>query len=122
MAEAFLRKYAGDKFDVYSAGLEATGVHPLARTVMEEIGFDMSSHHSKDVGQFLGSAHFGYVITVCAKAESQCPIFPGSSIRLHWPFDDPAAFEGTEEEKLQRFRDIRDQIDARIKAWLEEIL
>jgi arsenate reductase len=121
MAEAFLRKYGGDRFEVYSAGLEPTGLHPLAKRVMEEIGFDMSGHQSKDLKQFLGTAHFGYLITVCAKAEATCPIFPGASIRLHWPFDDPAAFEGTEEEKRNKFRVIRDGIEEKIKSWIEEV-
>jgi arsenate reductase (thioredoxin) len=121
MAEAFLRKYAGDRFDVFSAGLEPQGINPIATMVMEEMGFDLKGQHSKDVGQFLGHAHFGYVITVCAQAESRCPIFPGASIRLHWPFEDPAAFQGTEEQKLNKFREIRDQIRMRIESWLQEI-
>ncbi len=118
MAEAFLRRYGGDKFDVYSAGLEPTEIHPFAKQVMEELGFDMTGHRSKDLQQFLGKTHFGYLITVCARAEEQCPIFPGVSLRLHWPLADPAAFEGTEVEKLEKFREIRDQIHERIKLWL----
>ncbi len=118
MAEAFLRRYAGDKFDVYSAGLEPTQIHQFAKQVMEELGFDMTGHRSKDLQQFLGKTHFGYLITVCARAEEQCPIFPGVSFRLHWPLEDPAAFEGTEEEKLDKFREIRDQIDEQITLWL----
>ena len=121
MAEAFLRKYSGDRFEVHSAGLEPTGLHPLAKRVMEEIGFDMSGQESKDLKQFLGTSHFGYLVTVCAKAEATCPIFPGASIRLHWPFDDPADFEGTEKEKLNKFRDIRDGIEEKIKSWIEEV-
>ena len=95
-------------------------IHPLATRVMKEIGFDLSGQQSKDVRQFLGHEHFGYVITVCAQAESRCPIFPGASIRLHWPFEDPAGFEGTDEQKLNKFREIRDQIRTRIDAWLRE--
>jgi arsenate reductase (thioredoxin) len=121
MAEAFLREYAGDRFEVFSAGLEPQGINPFARKVMEEIGLDLSGQHSKGVRQFLGHGHFGYVITVCAQAESQCPIFPGASIRLHWPFEDPAAFQGTEEQKLNKFREIRDQIHVRIESWLREL-
>lgn len=120
MAEAFLRKSAGDLFETYSAGLEPTGLHPLAKKVMEELGFDMSGHQSKDLKQFLGKIHFGYLITVCANAEATCPIFPGASIRLHWPFEDPAAFEGTDEEKLAKFREVRDKIAAQIESWLNE--
>ena len=120
MAEAFLRRYAGDRFEVFSAGLEPQGINPFARKVMEEIGFDLSGQYSKDVAQFLGHFHFGYVITLCAQAEERCPIFPGASIRLHWPFEDPAAFRGTEEQKLNKFREVRDQILVRIESWLQE--
>jgi arsenate reductase len=121
MAEAFLRSYAGEKFEVFSAGLEPEEINPFAKKAMEEIGFDLEGQHSKDVGQFLGHAHFGYVITVCSQAECRCPIFPGASMRLHWPFEDPAAFQGTEEQKLNKFREIRDQIRMRIESWLREV-
>jgi arsenate reductase len=87
---------------------------------MEEIGVDMSGHTSKALAQFMGRVHFGYLITVCSRAEEKCPIFPGMGIRLHWPFDDPAEFEGTPEEKLVRFRQVRDQIKERILEWLVE--
>ena len=121
IAEAFLRKYAGDRFEVHSAGLDPTGLHPLARKVMEELGFDMRNHVSKDLREFLGKTHFGYLVTVCAGAEATCPVFPDAGIKLHWPFDDPSAFQGTEEEKLAKFRVIRDQISARIQSWLNEV-
>lgn len=121
MAEAFLRKYAGDRFDVFSAGLEPHGINPFARKVMGEIGLDLSGHSSKDVTEFLGTTHFGYVITLCDHAESRCPIFPGASIRLHWPFEDPAAFQGQEEDKPNKFREIRDQLRVRIESWLSEL-
>jgi arsenate reductase (thioredoxin) len=120
MAEAFLKRYGGDQFDAYSAGLEPTELHPLARKVMEEIGFDMNEHRSKDLRQFLGKTHFGYLVTVCARAESECPIFPGVAVRLHWPFEDPASFEGSEEENTNKFREIRDQIRERVKLWVKE--
>ncbi len=120
MAEAFLRHYAGDRFEVYSAGLEPRGINPYTIRVMEEIGYDLKDHSSKAVAQFLFREHFGYVITVCARAEANCPIFPGVPKRLSWPFDDPAAFEGSEGEKLAKFREIRDQIDAQVQAWLRE--
>jgi arsenate reductase len=119
MAEAFLRQYAGDRFVVYSAGLEPKGIHPFTRQVLAEIGLDMSSQTSKDLGQFLGKVHFGYLITVCANAEQRCPIFPGLGTRLHWPFDDPAAIGGNETERLAGFRRVRDEIAARIQAWLQ---
>ncbi len=118
MAEAFLRRHAGDRFEVYSAGLEPKGIHPLTRQVMAEKGCDLAGHYSKDVFEFLGKLHFGYIITVCSNAEQRCPIFPGIAQRLYWPFDDPAACTGTDEEKLAEFRRVRDQIEARILAWL----
>jgi arsenate reductase (thioredoxin) len=121
MAEAFLKKYAGDKFDVYSAGLEPGEINPYTKKVMEEIGFDLSDHHSKGLKEFMGKMHIGYLITVCSNAEEKCPFFPGIAKRLHWPFDDPASFEGTGEEKLAKFREIRDQIKEKIQSWLEEI-
>jgi arsenate reductase len=120
MAEAFLRRYAGDMFEVYSAGFEPKGINQYTIKVMEEIGYDLSTHTSKTLKQFLGQVHFGIVITVCIKAEELCPTIPGVGTRLYWPFEDPAAFEGSEEEKLNKFREIRDQIDEKIKNWLKE--
>ena len=120
MAEAFRRRYAGDHFEVYSAGLEPKGINPYTVQVMNEVGIDLSQHTSKDVFQFLGRVSFGYIITVCSNAEARCPIFPGISFRFYWPFEDPAALEGTAEEKLAKFREVRDQIDQRIRAWLIE--
>lgn len=118
MAEALLRQLAGDRFEVYSAGLEPKGVHPLTRQVLAEIGIDSRDQTSKDLAQFLGRVHFGYVITVCANAEARCPIFPGVGVRLHWPFDDPAAAEGSNEERLAVFRRVRDEIEAQVRTWL----
>ena len=120
MAEAFLRKYAGDKYEVYSAGLKAQGIHPKTIQVMKEIGIDLSEQESKSLKKYLGKKHFGYLITVCARAEEECPIFPDVSTRLYWPFDDPRAAEGSEEEILNKFREVRDQIEKRIKEFLEE--
>ena len=122
MAEAFLRKYAGDRFEVYSAGLEPQEIHPLTIQVMEEIGFDMSQHTSKPLSQFLGRLHFGYIITVCSRAAEKCPIFPGMGTRLSWPFDDPASYEGTPEEKLDKFREVRDAINRRIINWVDNLV
>ena len=121
MAEALLRKYAGDRFEAYSAGLEPKGVNPHTVRVLDEIGIDTSQHRSKSLREYLGQVNFGYLITVCSDAEQNCPIFPGVSVRLHWPFEDPAKFEGTHEEKLAKFREVRDQISARLKAWLVEM-
>jgi arsenate reductase (thioredoxin) len=121
MAEAFLRKYANDHFEAHSAGLEPKALNPLTVRVMEEAGFDMSEHRSKGVGDYLGKVHFQYLITVCDDADKNCPtVWPGVNQRLHWSFEDPAKFEGTDEQKLAKFRQVRDQIDARVKTWLAE--
>jgi arsenate reductase len=89
---------------------------------MEEIGYDLSGQRAKDVSEYLGRQHFGYLITVCAHAEAHCPrTFLGVSERIHWPIEDPAAFQGAEEETLERFRQARDEIAGRIEAWLEEL-
>ena len=120
MAEALLRKLAGDRYEVHSAGLEPTVIHPLTVKVLEEIGIDASKQYAKPLTDYLGKTHFSYLITVCSKAEERCPIFPGVGQRLHWPFEDPAAFEGSEEEKLAFFRSIRDQIQAKVQHWLSE--
>jgi arsenate reductase len=120
MAEAFLRHYAADQFEVCSAGLEPKGIHPLTIQVMQEIGLDLSGQYSKNVTEYLGKMHFGFVVTVCSDAEERCPsIFPGISQRLHWAFEDPAAFQGSDEARLEKFRQVRDQIDTQIRAWLE---
>jgi arsenate reductase len=122
MAEAFLKRYAGDTFDVQSAGLEPKGINPCTVRVMAEVGYDMSGHRSKSLREFMGHTHSRYVITVCGHADAYCPQGLWSSgQKLHWPFDDPAAFVGSDEEKLAQFRLIRDQIDQKILAWLKEI-
>jgi arsenate reductase len=121
MAEAFLRHYAGEQLDVHSAGLVPTGIHPLTIRVMEEAGLPVNAHTSKGVNVYLGKVHFQYLITVCDEAEKNCPtLWPGVNQRLHWTFADPAAFQGSEDEALARFREIRDQIDQRIRQWLAE--
>ena len=119
MAEALLTKLADDKFDVFSAGLEPKDVHPMTIRALDEIGIDWSKARSKTLTEYLGKIHFGYLITVCSRAEEKCPIFPGMGQRLHWPFDDPAAFKGSEEEQLAAFRTVRDQIEVKIMAWLQ---
>lgn len=122
MAEAFLREYAGDRFEAYSAGLEPKGINPYTIRVMEEIGLSLGRHHSKALSEYMGQVHFGYMITVCADAEEKCPsVFPGMGQRLHWGFEDPAAFVGSDDDTLHEFRQVRDQIDEQIKAWLVEL-
>ena len=120
MAEAFLRKYAGDHFEVYSAGFDPKGINPYTTKVMNELGIDISSQRSKALTEYLGKIHFGIIITVCSKAEKNCPTMPGISTRLHWAFEDPASFQGTEEQKIVKFRETRDKISDKIKEWLKE--
>ena len=110
MAEGVLRHVAGDLFDVYSAGSKPAGhVHPKAISVMKEIGIDISGHTSKHMNEFLDHK-IDTVITVCGKADQACPMFPGQVNRYHWGFDDPAHATGSEEEVLDVFRHVRDQI------------
>jgi arsenate reductase len=121
MTEAFFEKYGGDVMEAYSAGLEPTIVNPYAIRVMQEIGVDISGKRSKNFREFLGRVQFGYVIGVCKKVENQCPtIFPGVRNCLAWPFEDPAAFEGTDEEKMEKFREIRDQIEKKVRTWVAD--
>ena len=121
MAEAFLKKYAGDRFEVLSAGYEPQEINPLTRQVMAEKGFDLSGHYSKGPGEFLGKVNIRYLIIVCGNAEQRCPkTFPGVLFRFFWPFEDPSAASGTEDEKLAVFRRVRDQVDQKIQSWLKE--
>lgn len=119
MAEGFLRHYAGDRFTVYSAGLEPAGLNPYTVRAMDEAGIDVSHHTSDAVEQYMGKVPFRYVITVCSDADEKCPAaLWHSGEKLHWGFDDPAAVTGTDAEKLTKFREIRDQIHEQVKAWL----
>jgi arsenate reductase len=122
MAEAFLREFAGDRFEVFSAGSEPREIDPYVRKVMAEAGLDLSGQRSKSVVEFLGKMSFGYLIIVCEKIEEHCPItFPGFRYRMFWPFEDPVAFIGSDDAKLAKFREVRDKIAARIKLWLREL-
>jgi len=123
MAEALLKKHAGDRFEIYSAGFESRDINPFTRQVMAEVGLDLGGQYAKGVKEYLGKINFAYVIIVCDRAEKTCPTaFPSiSRQRLFWPFEDPVAFKGTDEEKLAKFREIRDQIDRRILQWLSEL-
>jgi arsenate reductase (thioredoxin) len=119
MAEAFLRKYGGDRFDAYSAGLEPKGIDPNTERVMEEVGVSLDGQHSKHVQEYMGKIHFSYLITVCHEAEKNCPtVFPGVGQRLHWSFEDPSIFMGSEAERLAKFRQVRDQIEQQVKSWI----
>ncbi len=121
MAEAFLRSRGGDRFEAFSAGFEPQEIDPMTIAVMEERGFDMSGARAKGLHEFLGKVHFGYLIIVCDRDERGCPkTFPSMGTRLMWPFEDPVAFAGTEEERLAKFREVRDAIETRIGEWLRE--
>ena len=119
MAEGLLRHEAGDRFDVSSAGTHPTTVRPEAVAVMSELGIDISNHWSKSVDEFAGRP-FDFVITVCDAAKESCPVFPGSTQRLHWSFEDPAAVKGSYEERKEAFRLIRDQIRERLNGFVTE--
>lgn len=117
MAEGYLRQVAGDQFEPLSAGIEPKGVNPLAIEAMSEIGIDISHQKSKDVVSLLGQ-YIPYVITLCEDAKERCPIFPRTFKFLHWGFDDPAAVQGSHDEKLAVFRRVRDEITNRIDREL----
>jgi len=119
MAEGLLRALAPDRFDVASAGTEATRVHPLAIRAMDELKIDLRGHSSKTVDRLLADP-WDYVITVCDSANERCPVFPGRTTRLHWSFEDPAAATGSEEVRLAVFRRVRDAIAARLRDWVAE--
>ena len=122
MGEALLRHHARDRFEVHSAGMEPKGVNPLTIRVLEEAGVDTADLTSKSTMEFLGRTHVHHAIIVCDKAQQSCPrIQPFAAHTHHWPFPDPAAATGTEDERLRVFRDVRDQIDAKIRAWLAEM-
>ena len=120
MAEAYLRLHGGERYEAYSAGLEPKGINPLTVQVMQEAGIDLSGQHSKGVGEYLGKVLFQCLITLCDDAEKNCPtVWPGVNRRMHWSFEDPAATTGTDEQKLGKFREVRDQIERRIEEWLD---
>ena len=116
MAEGLLRHDAGDRFEVESAGTKPGQVRPEAIAVMKEVGIDISGHRSKSVDEFAGRK-FDYVLTVCDSAKESCPIYPGHANRLHRNFEDPAAFQGSEAERLAKFRRIRDEIRSYLRDF-----
>ncbi len=120
MAEAFLKKYAGDRFDVESAGLEPGKLNPFVVRAMAEVGIDISRNPTKDVFElFKAGRVFQVVVSVCSKeAAERCPIFPGLSKKLHWPFADPSSFQGNDEEIMEQVRKVRDQIELAIKDFI----
>ncbi|ABF44203.1 MULTISPECIES: arsenate reductase ArsC [Deinococcus] len=117
MAQALLEHHGGAHYNVTSAGLKPGTVNPLTVQVLQERGLPTDHLQAKGVKPLIAE-HFTYVITVCDRAEANCPIFPNATYRLAWAFDDPAAATGSDDERLQVFRRVRDEIDARIQAWV----
>lgn len=117
MAEGLLRHIAGDSYEVFSAGTHPVGVNPFAIQVMKEIGIDISHHRSKSLSEFLNEP-FDFIITVCDRANETCPAFPGDVTRIHWGFDDPAAAQGSDEERLSVFRRVRHEIATRLRLFV----
>lgn len=122
MAEAYLKKFGGDGFEVESAGIEMGKLNPLAVEVMKEDGIDISGNQTNDVFEFYKQGRiYQYVVTVCdKKAAESCPIFPGMNKMINWSFDDPSKFAGTQEEKLQQTRKVRDQIKQAVQDFIKE--
>lgn len=123
MAEAFMNKLGGDRFEAESAGFEAGVLNPLAVEAMAEIGIDISGHATRRALDLLKEGRrFDYVITVCDAANAlKCPVFPNTLEFLHWSFPDPTQLQGSHEEKLAEVRKIRDAIRGKIEAWISEI-
>jgi len=121
MAEAFLKKLGGDHFEVESAGFAPTKINPLVVEVMKEEGIDLSEKKTQSVFSLVKAQKFyGYVITVCNRAkETECPIFPGSPIRLHWDLENPEDYTGTHEEKLNKVRELKNQIKELIVDFIK---
>jgi arsenate reductase len=117
MAEGFLRFHGHGTFEAFSAGTEATSVRPEAIAAMAELGIDISAQESKTVERYLGEP-FEWVVTVCDHARQTCPVFPGAEGSAHWSFDDPADAQGTEAERMEVFRRVRDEINARVKMFV----
>ena len=116
MAEGLLRHDAGDRFEVFSAGTEPGRVRPEAISVMQELGIDISGHRSKSVHEYSGQT-FDYVLTVCDNAKESCPIFPGNTVTIHQNFQDPAALEGSEQDRLALFRRVRDELRRYLRSF-----
>lgn len=123
MAEKFLNSIGGENFSAESAGLEPGRLNPFVVKSMSEIGFDISGNKTKDVFEFYKSGKkYDYVITVCDEASGQrCPIFPGALKTLHWSFEDPSSFAGTEEEILSKIADVRDAIKRKVNEFIKTL-
>jgi arsenate reductase (thioredoxin) len=119
MAEGMLRAWAGDRFEAFSAGTEATRVRPEAITVMQEIGIDIGAHTSKTLDPFMGES-FDWLITVCDQARETCPVVPGVAQKAHWSVDDPSSVDGDEEARLDAFRVAREHLRDLVRTFIAE--
>jgi arsenate reductase len=121
MAAAFFKKYGFQHFDIMCAGYDHTGIHPYTRQVMAESGVELADCTPVRIEDILGRVTARYLFILCDRREKNCPVtFLGAIKKFSWPFEDPAAHPGSEEEKLQKFREIRDQIEAQVQTWLQE--
>ena len=121
MAEALLRHHAGDQFEVLSAGLNPTEIHPMTLRVLEEDGIGTDALRAEGLDRYMAKVTVQYAIVVCEKTQEHCPkLYPFAQRTLYWPFEDPAAFQGSPAEQLEKFREVRDQIDQRVRSWLSE--
>ena len=118
IAEGYLRHFAGDRAEVYSAGVETHGVNPKAIQIMQEDGVDISGHTSNNINEYKG-IEFDYVITVCDNAKERCPFFPSTARQFHYNFPDPAKATGTDEEIRQQFREVREMIKKYSREFVE---
>lgn len=121
MAEGYLRHFAGDKAEIFSAGTETHGVNPRAIAIMKEDGIDLSSHTSNNIEEYR-HVNFDYVITVCDNAKESCPFFPSNAQKFHYNFPDPAKAEGSEDQIMQEFRSVRDLIKEFCRKFVSESL
>ncbi|MFX0008570.1 MAG: arsenate reductase ArsC [Candidatus Hermodarchaeota archaeon] len=118
IAEAFLRNYASSEFNAFSAGFRIHAISPLTYMVMKEVGLKLTNHHPKVLKEFLRKYHFVIAISFCGKDEVLCPIFPGIATQLFWDIEDPSTFQGSKQEKLEKFREIRNKIEAKVQQFL----
>jgi arsenate reductase len=120
MAEGLLRHDGGDRFEVFSAGTKPSHVRPEAIAALRELGIDISGQRSKSVDEFRGQ-NFDYVLTVCDNAEESCPIFPSKTVTIHHNFEDPAAMQGSEDERFAAFRRVRDEIRDYLREFMNQV-
>ncbi len=121
MAHGWLKHLGADQFRVYSAGVKPGTLHPMAVKAMAEVGIDIADHVAEGIDKYLGHIPIYHLITVCDKAGQSCPrVWPGAPKREHWSFDDPSSATGSDEQKLDMFRQVRDEIRKKIEAWIAE--